>query len=269
MIRKLLFAAIAALALNTAVVASAEARDLDKIISSGVLNVGVNPTIPPLAKYNEKNELVGFDVDFAQEIAKMLGVQLKLVVVGSADRIPFVTSGKIDFVMGAMTRSPERAKVIDFTVPAHTEVLGVLTTSKHDYSDWRKLNRPDVTFVEIRGSTSVKFIEDNLPKAKMTQVDSWPDAVRALAQGRGTAMMEVLDFMGEHTAKYPDIKWKVVENPINIYYCGLGVAKNSAGLRDWLNVAIFEIHRSGKTNELWKKWFGIDMLKPVQSTPYF
>lgn len=82
-------------------------------------------------------------------------------------------------------------------------------------------------------------------------------------------MMEVLDFMGEHTAKYPDIKWKVVENPINIYYCGLGVAKNSAGLRDWLNVAIFEIHRSGKTNELWKKWFGIDMLKPVQSTPYF
>ncbi|MEM7519207.1 MAG: amino acid ABC transporter, partial [Planctomycetota bacterium] len=30
--------------------------------------------------------------------------------------------------MGAMTRNPTRAKVIDFTVPVHTEVFGVLTT---------------------------------------------------------------------------------------------------------------------------------------------
>ena len=88
----------------------------------------MNPTLPPLGKFDEKNEIVGFDVDFATEIAKMLGAKLEVVQVGSPDRIPFVASGKIDFVMGAMTRNPERAKVIDFTVPVHTEVFGVLTT---------------------------------------------------------------------------------------------------------------------------------------------
>ena len=269
MFKRLFTAIAAAVTISAAVVGAPEARTLDEIISSGTINIGVNPTIPPLAKYDEKNELVGFDVDFANELAKMLGVGVNLVVVGSPDRIPFVVSGKIDFVMGAMTRTPDRAKVIDFTVPVHTEVLGVLTTEEQNYSDWKDLNNPDVSFVEIRGSTPVKFIEDNLPDAKMTLVDNWPDAVRSLAQGRATAMMDVLDFMGEHIAKYPDVKWKIVDNPVNIYYCGLGVGKGSTGLKDWLNVAIYEVHRSGKTEELWKKWFGIDMIKPVQATPYF
>ena len=50
-----------------------DARTLDEIIKSGTLKVGVNPTLPPLGKFNEKNEIVGFDVDYATEIAKMLG----------------------------------------------------------------------------------------------------------------------------------------------------------------------------------------------------
>ena len=41
------------------------------------------------------------------------------------------------------------------------------------------------------------------------------------------------------------------------------------GLKDWLNVAIFDLHRRGITEKLWKKWFGMDMIAPVQVTPYF
>ena len=59
-----------------------------------MIRVGVNPTLPPLGKYNEKNEIVGFDVDYATEIAKMLGVKLEVVKVGSPDRIPFVASAR-------------------------------------------------------------------------------------------------------------------------------------------------------------------------------
>ena len=43
------------------------------------------------------------------------------------------------------------------------------------------------------------------------------------------------------------VKWKVVETPVDVYYCGLGVAKNATGLKDWLNVAIFDLHKSGKS----------------------
>jgi polar amino acid transport system substrate-binding protein len=269
MLKKLLMSVTIAIGVAAAAwPATVEARTLDEIIKSGTIRVGVNPTLPPLGKFDEKNEIVGFDVDFATEIAKMLGVKLEVVQVGSPDRIPFVSSGKIDIVMGAMTRNPERAKVIDFTVPVHTEVLGVLTTKDKPFTDWKQLNDANVTFVQVRGSTPVKFIEDNLKNAKVTLLDNYPDAVRALAQGRGTAMIDVIDFMGDHMAKHK-VEWKIVETPIDVYYCGLGIAKTSTGLKDWLNVAIFELHRRDKTTEMWKKWFGLDMIKPVGVSPYF
>ena len=207
---------------------ASEARTLDEIIKSGVIRVGVNPTLPPLGKFDEKNDIVGFDVDFAAEIAKMLGVKLEVVQVGSPDRIPFVAAGKIDFVMGAMTRNPERAKVIDFTVPVHTEVFGVLTTEGKPFQAWQDLNRPEVTLIQVRGTTPVKFIEDNLKQAKTTLLDNYPDAVRALAQGRGDAMVDVVDFVGEHMNKH-QVKWKILEAPVDVYYCGLALPRTRPG----------------------------------------
>ena len=245
-----------------------EARTLDEILSSKKLVVGVNPTLPPLGKFNEKNEIVGFDVDVSQKLADMLGVKLEVVKVGSPDRIPFVASGKIDFVMGAMTRNPKRAKIIDFTVPAHTEVFGVLTTKGKPYKHWKDLNDPKVKLVQVRGTTPLKFIKENVPNAEVLLLDNYPDVIRALAQGRGDAMIDVIDFVGEHMNKHK-VEWKVVETPVSIYYCALGVAKGNTSLRDWLNVALFELHRDGFIDKTWKKWFGIDMIYSVKPSPYF
>ncbi len=260
---------VAGLALGLLAGAAAEARTLDEILRSGVIRVGVNPTLPPLGKFDERNEIVGFDVDYAGEVAKLLGVKLEVQQVGSPDRIPFVVSGKIDFVMGAMTRNPERAKVIDFTVPVHTEVFGVLTTEAKPFQNVRDLDSPGVTLVQVRGTTPVKYIEDNLKQAKVVLLDNYPDAVRALAQGRGDAMLDVIDFVGEQMQRFKDVKWRIVESPVDVYYCSLGVAKNATGLKDWLNVAAFDLHRRGVADALWLKWFGMPMVKPTGAGPYF
>lgn len=245
-----------------------EARSLDEILSSGTLKVGVNPTLPPLGLYDETNQIVGFDVDFSQKLADMLGVELEVVQVGSPDRIPFVVSGKIDIVMGAMTRNPQRAKVIDFTLPVHTEVFGVLTTEDKPFTDWKDLNSSDVTMVQVRGSTPVKFIEENLPEAEVLLLDNYPDVIRALAQGRGDALLDAIDFVGEHMNKY-DVPWKNVETPVDVYYDAIGVAKNSDNLKDWLNVAIFALHSDGVVDDLWVKWFGREMISDVDVSPWF
>lgn len=261
--------AVLSLALGTAIsLTDANARPLSEIQDSGVLRVGVNPTLPPLGKYDDKNEIVGFDVDFSQAIAEMLGVKLEVVKVGSPDRIPFVASGKIDFVMGAMTRNPKRAQIIDFTVPVHTEVFGVLTTEGKAFKKWQDLDSAEVTMIQVRGTTPLKFIEKNLPNAKVLLLDNYPDVIRALAQGRGDAMLDVVDFVGEHMNKHK-VEWKVLETPVDVYFCALGVQKANYSLRDWLNVAIFELHRDGVVDEMWRKWFGIDMLYPVGMSPYF
>jgi polar amino acid transport system substrate-binding protein len=251
---------------------TAHAKSLDQIISAGEIRVGINPNFPPLGMFNEKNEVVGFDVEFADAVAKKLGVKLQVVQLGSPDRIPFVSADKIDFVMGAMTRTAERAKVIDFTVPVHTEILGVLTTEKKpakQFKDYKDFNRPDITLVQVRGTTPIAFIEKNLPKAKVLLLDNYPDVVRAIAQGRGDAHLDVIDFVIKHTEAHRQIKWRVVETPVTVYYCCLGVSKGNETLRYWLNTVIFEFHRDGVIDEIWKKYFGGPMLYKVKWSDWF
>ena len=247
----------------------AAARSFDEILSSGVLKVGVNPAYPPMALYNDKNELDGFDVDVSKKIADMLGVKLELVPVGATDRIPFVTSGKIDYVMGSMTRNSARAKMIDFTVPVNTEALGVLTTADKPFKTWRDLNSKKVTIAEVRGTTGVQFIKENIPNAKLLLLDNHPDCIRAVAQGRADAIIDVIDFLGQYMSKHK-VDWEILDEPCGvIYYCSLGVSKGNDALRNWLNVALFELHGNGFVNETWRKWYGIDMTFSCQPQPFF
>lgn len=247
---------------------SASARTLDEIVASKKLIVGVNPTLPPLGIFNDKNEIDGFDVDVARKLGELLGVKTEIVQVGSPDRIPFVSSGKIDAVLGAMTITAERQKVIDFTVPLHTEVLGVLTTKSKPYKDYMDLNDPAVKLVEVRGATPVKLVQEKLPKAQLLLLDNYPDAVRAIAQGRADAMIDVMDFMTEHTAKHK-VDWRIVDAPIDVYFCGIGVQKGNDALREKLSAAVKELHRNGYVDERWKKWFGGPMLHDPRTAPSY
>ena len=244
----------------------ASARTLVEIIASKKLVVGVNPTLPPLGVFNAKNEIDGVDVDIARAMAAKMGLALEILKVCSPDRIPFVNSGKIDMVMGAMTWTPERAKVIDYTIPVYTEVMGVLTTQKMGWKDWKELDDPKVRLVQVRGTTPIKFISEKLPKAQVLLLDNYPDAVRAIAQDRADGMVDVLDFLTEHT-KTHKVTWKTVPTPVDIYFCGIGVAKGNEALRARLNSVIKELNASGEIDKAWVKWFGAPMLHDPKAGP--
>ena len=248
---------------------NSQARPLDEILKSKVIRLGVNPGLAPLAKFDDKNQIVGFDVDIGNKLAEMLGVKLEVVQTGSPDRIPFVSTGKIDIVMGAMTRNPARQLVIDYTLPVHTEVFGVLTTDKKNYKSTGDMNTADTTLAQVRGTMPADWATKNLPNAKILLFENYPDAMRAIAQGRADSIVDVIDFLGEQMNIHKNIKWKIVQKEIDTWYCGIGVAKGNYTLQQWLNVAIFEMHRTGFVDATWKKWFGIDQIYSVKSTPYF
>ena len=270
MTRIIRFAGAALLALALLIQpALAQLRTLDQVLSAKTLVVGVNPTLPPLASLDDKNELVGYDIDIAQKLGAMLGVPVQFVRLGSPDRVPNVATGKVDIVLGALTRTPDRAKVIDFSVPIQTEALSVLTTEGKPFTTWTDLNKPGVTLVQVRGTTPIDFIKANVGAAKLLLLDNYPDAVRALAQGRGDAMIDVVDYVGNFTKNYP-AQWKILKEPIGeVDYDCIGVAKGNETLRQWLNVALFSMGQSGFLAETYKKWFGIDMVVPIKADPYF
>jgi polar amino acid transport system substrate-binding protein len=262
-------AALAGLALSGPL-APALAKSLDEILKAKEIRIGVNPTLPPRALFNDKNEIDGFEPDLARALAEKLGVKLTLVPVGSPDRIPFVAADKVDLVMGAMSRTSERAKVIDFTAPIHSENYGIVTTEGKPYKTLADLNDESVTLVQVRGTTAIPYLQKFAPKAKLLLLDNYNDRDRALAQGRADATFDAIDSAPYRFKVFPNTKFKIIPVPEwGVTYSSFGVAKGNYSLRDWVNIALFELHSSGTVEQLWEKWFAAPMQTKVPYTPYF
>jgi len=263
------FFALAAGAAMAGSMRSAAARPLDQVLSTKTLRAGINPTLPPFGTFNDRNEIDGFDVDIAKEIARIMQVQLEVVRVGSPDRIPFLQADRIDIVLGAITRTPARALVIDYTMPLHSQTMGVLTVQGKGIEKLADLDRDSVNLVQVRGTIGIPWIERNAPKAKVTLLDNYPDAIRTIAQGRADAMVDVVESVVIPIRQFRAVRWKVLDEAIDSTWVPIGVQKGNFSLRDPLNVILFEMHKSGFVSSAWQKWFDAPMKTPIPFNPMF
>jgi polar amino acid transport system substrate-binding protein len=250
----------------------AEARPLGEVLSSRRLRAGINPTLPPFGTFNERNQIDGFDADIAREIARRMNVELEIVQVGSPDRIPFLQADRIDIVLGAITRTVERALVIDYTMPLHTQSVVVLTKQSGTavpINAPADLNNRQVRLVQVRGTIGVPWIQANAPQAQVTLLDNYPDCFRALAQGRADAMVDVLESVVVPLRNFPQVQWRVLDEVLGSTWVGIGVQKGNTTLKDVLNIVLFELHREGFVGRTWEKWFGVPMKTPIPFNPMF
>jgi polar amino acid transport system substrate-binding protein len=265
-----IFAAIFALVAVAAAPQYADARSLDEIISSGVIKISVHPNLPPLSSMNTNQEWEGFDIDIGKLLAEKLGVEAEFVGTETPARVPNIVSGIVDISLGGLTRNSQRMKVIDFTVPLHTENMAVLLTDKVEgVESWQDLNREDITLVECRGCTPAKFVEDNLPKANMILVEGAADMVRTIAQGRADGLVANLDFYPVLLRNHPNVNWVILPDIIRTAYDAIGLEKGNAGLQSWLNQALWEIQSEGLHDQLWEKHYGMPPIVSVVPQPYF
>jgi polar amino acid transport system substrate-binding protein len=270
--RRHLFTLAAAAAGAAMLPTAAGARPLAEVLSSRRLRAGINPTLPPFGTFNDRNQIDGFDADIAREIARRMNIELEIVQVGSPDRIPFLQAGRIDIVLGAITRTVERALVIDYTQPLHTQSVVVLTKQSgtavpiNQPSD---LNNRQVRLVQVRGTVGVPWIQANAAQAQVTLLDNYPDCFRALAQGRADAMVDVLESVVIPLRNFPQVQWRVLDQVLASTWVGIGVQKGNFTLRDAINVVLFELHREGFVNRTWEKWFGEPMKTQIPFNPMF
>jgi polar amino acid transport system substrate-binding protein len=269
MLKSIMLRCVVAIMAIGAWLGAADARTLDDIIKEGVIRIGINPNFPPMSSRGASGEWEGFDIDIGNKIAEALKIKVEWVPTETAQRVPFLVAETIDIALGALTRNSERAKLIEYTVPLHTEVLAVLTTENVEVPDWKGLNDSKYTLANMRGNWTVDFIKENLPNANLELVDTIADTVRLVAQGRADAIVENIDFFMAQTKNHPSVKWKVMPNPIDVAYCGIGVGRGNYPLRDVLNIVLYNLHSSGYVNERWEKWYGAPMLVKITPNPYF
>ena len=109
----------------------------------------------------------------------------------------------------------------------------------------------------------------NKLKTFVTVVDSGSDMVRTIAQGRADGMVANLEWHKRFTLNFKDVNWVVIDDVIRTSYCAIGVAKGNSSLRDFLNLALYEIQSTGKHNEIWESFWGMPPLVKIEADPYF
>lgn len=269
MVRTTLIRGFALLGIVALAATAAEARTLDEILSDGTIRIGINPNFPNMSVRDDAGEWVGFDIEVGKAIAEKIGVEPEWVPTETPQRVPFLVSDRIDISLGALTRNSERAKLIDYTVPLHTEVLAVLATDQIEGDRWQDFNKEGVTLANMRGNWTVGWIEENMPEAELELVDTLADTVRLVGQGRADAIVENIDFFMAFTENYPDVNWRVVEEPIFVAYCAIGVQQGNDNLTEVLNIILYDLHSSGMVNATWEQFYGAPMLSAVVPSPYF
>ena len=98
-------------------VPSATADRLDEVRAREKIMVGVSDTTPPFTfKRPGESNHVGYDIDLVRAVAQRLSIAVETVSLSSAERIPMLQQGKLDFVATSMTRTPERLRGVDFSM---------------------------------------------------------------------------------------------------------------------------------------------------------
>ncbi|MBT4934074.1 MAG: amino acid ABC transporter substrate-binding protein [Rhodospirillaceae bacterium] len=154
-------------------VASAQTSPtIDSIKKEGVIRIAMADSPPSQAKNPATNEWEGFNVEMANDLAKVLGVKLEIVDATWATLIPGLLAKQYDLCMVDMFATPERALAVVFTDSYNTLGYSFLVRADSKFKTWRDLNASGVTIATLSGTSGEPFVQTRMPKAEMKSMVS-------------------------------------------------------------------------------------------------
>ncbi|MDE3738678.1 MULTISPECIES: transporter substrate-binding domain-containing protein [Pseudomonas] len=230
----------------------AQADALSDISERGVLKVAVPQDFPPFGSVGPDLKPRGLDIDTAQLLADKLGVKLALTPVNSTNRIPFLTTGKVDLVISSLGKNAEREAVIDFSTPYAPFYLAVFGPEDVAITALEALSGKTISVT--RGSIEDMELSAVAPKdATIKRFEDNNSTIAAYLAGQvdliasGSVVMAAI--AAKNPAKVPALKVKLKDSPVYI-----GLAKNEPALLQKVNAIITEAKADGSLNRNAEKW---------------
>lgn len=254
-IRSLLLAltcACALFAISHEALAQDAQNALAAITKNGVIRIAVPQDFPPFGSVSTDMKPVGYDVDMANLIAKGLGVKAEIIPVASTNRIPYLTTGKVDLVISSLGKNPEREAVIDFSdayAPFFNGVFGPDAASVAKAEDLAgktiAVTRGSVEDLELTkiapSSADIKRFEDN----NGTISAYLSGQVELVATGNVVAAA----INEKKPAKKLAVKFLVKNSP-----CFIGMNKSQPELKAKVNGIVAAAKTNGELAKVADKW---------------
>jgi polar amino acid transport system substrate-binding protein len=244
----LLTALLASLMLSQA----AHATGLDDVVARGTLKVAVPQDFPPFGSVGPDMQPRGLDIDTAKLIADQLKVKLELTPVNSTNRIPFLTTGKVDLVISSLGKNPEREQVIDFSsayAPFYLAVFGPPDAAISKLDDLKgktiSVTRGAIEDIELSKvapeGTTIKRFEDN----NSTIAAYLAGQVDLIASGN-VVMVAITE---RNPKRVPALKIKLKDSPVYV-----GLNKNQPELLAKVNEILTSAKGNGSLEKISQTW---------------
>ena len=245
------------LAAPLAFVGTAHADQLDNITAAKKIRIAIDLAVPPYGMKDEKLNSTGSDVETAKLLAKSLGVELEIVPTTGANRIPFLQTDKADIVISSLSVTPEREKVVDFSIP-YAGISAVVGTPKS-----MVLSGPaDLAgkkVISTRGTTNDQELTKILPAgAQVIRFDDDATSITAVVSGQAdifaTAPPLLKTINEKNPAKQMEVKFTMKVNMLAI-----GLRKNEPKLKEKIDAFVKAQLKSGELNAIYRKFHGADL----------
>jgi polar amino acid transport system substrate-binding protein len=242
--------------------ASAAAADdiLAKIKQSGVMRVGI-AVDPPLTLRTASGSWYSLVPALDTKLAQAWHVKLELVPETFTTIIAGLQAGKYDFIGASLNATPDRKKVVDFTVPFSYAGTSFLTKkSNTSLTSVASLNNSGVTVAFQTGSSDDENTRKLLPKAHYRAIPGATvvDLVSEILSNRSQVLATANLLAPALLQKYPD--WKVIPtNPNGVYPVGISwaVPKDQPKLLAALDSFLRRQYANGTVRALQRKYITI------------
>ena len=230
---------------------------LSTILKKSELRVGTTGNQPPFSMKAKNGELIGYEVDLAKALAKNMGVKLKLVEMPFSDLIGALKTGKVDAIMSGMTMTPERNLEVLFAGPYILSGKAILTKSKliEEISAATATTEKKYRIVTLKGSTSVEFVKNHMPKHELILVDNYNDGVTMVINDKADALVADKPICVITLMKNQGKDLVTSDKPLTIEPIGMALPSDDPQFLNLVENYIASLQLSGTLQLLEKMWF--------------
>ena len=241
---------------------SSDDVSLAEVLVRSKIIVGVDSQNPPMCSYNSENEMEGFDVDVFKEIANIMNIDVEFKTIVPSEIENLINNRLVDCIASGLSYSDARNEIYELTRPYLRNAVVLLTLKSSNIKNIEDLK--DKKIGGQIGALGLALIRNN--SQLMNQIrsveysyDNTPQVLRSLKNHEFDACVGDISIMSIYLTKEPDT-YSLVEEAIALDSYVYAFKKGSEGLKTEVEKALFYLEKTGKLEEISRKWFGINLV---------
>ena len=239
---------------------TANDNSLEDLIARGEFVLGLDDSFPPLGFRDDNNEIVGYDIDLAKEVALRLGVKFRAQPISWDAKEQELATGNIDCIWNGLTITPERLESLSFTKPYLDNDQVVVVTEKSGITTLDNLKGKVIGLQA--GSSAADAVDASVDfKKSLSSITEFKDNITALndLEIGGVDGVVMDSVVANYVIKTTGKPFAILSEGLSPEEYGVAFRKGDVKLTQKVQSVLEEMASDGTVAKISEEWFGSDI----------